>query len=370
MNFPVQFSPGGTWNRWRLCGVAAAAIALFLCAWPARAQNPPPSPIARVEGTDVSVQGPSTPGNDNESKTPSILVGNGSVVTVHAGDARMMFARGGHVDICGPAKFTMLESAGAITLALDFGRIRVQVPASVKLRLFTPRIVATPIDISGGTRDITVGLDRDESLCVLAASGAIQLEHQFSGEKLIVPQDGEFFLNSGQLLPVAGSPGSCQCSAMQPPPPAPAQPPEFAGNVAPASAQPAPASAPATAANPPAVEFNVPAHANEEHPLPAAPKNSAPPAAPPVYTIAAPLSFTAGTPTSAADQPIDTALLIREAQVQPVWQFQGHIDPPDFATAMQHALGEGTVPSEPSAQPAAEPQKKRARIWRLLRKIL
>jgi hypothetical protein len=195
MNSPIQFAlrlPHKEVTRLPLAAYGRAAILLFLVFCPrlTSAQENPPSIIGRIEGTDISVQGPSTPGNDNETSTPSILVGNGSVVIVHAGDARMMLVSGGEVDICGPAKFTLLQSGVAITLALDFGRIRVRLPVSVALRLFTPTIVATPIDISGGARDITVGLDLDDSLCVLAASGALQLEHQFSGEKLIVPQDG------------------------------------------------------------------------------------------------------------------------------------------------------------------------------------
>lgn len=306
MNFPIQFSQRRKGGRGTIApgGAALLLMASLLCGASARAEDTP-NVIGRVAGTDVSVQGPSMPGGENDTHAPSILVGNGSVVTVHAGDARMVLTKGGHIDICGPAKFTMLQSGGAITLALDFGRVRLQVPANVTLRLFTPRIVATPLDISGGTRDVTVGLALDESLCVLATNGAIQLEHQFSGEKLIVPEQGEFFLNGGQLLPVAGKPGSCQCAAMQTAPPVPSsgEPLDYAGNVAPATAQPGPppgagAAQPSSAPN---IEFSVPAHANEEHPATPAPKNNAAPApaAPPVYTVVAPLSFTAGTPLPA-----------------------------------------------------------------------
>ena len=89
--------------------------------------------------------------------------------------------------------------------------MRVQLPAAAQLRIFTPTIVATPIDIGGAPRDFTVGLDLSDSLCVVATSGALRLEHQFTGEGLIVPQSGEFFLAAGKLLPVAGVAGSCQC---------------------------------------------------------------------------------------------------------------------------------------------------------------
>jgi hypothetical protein len=386
MNSPIQFAlrqPRGaatslrvTW--YKRAGILAALLLIFLAPRVSLAQDDQPSIIGRIEGNDISVQGPSTPGNDNETHTPSILVGNGSVVTVHADDARMTLVSGGEVDICGPAKFTMLQSGGAITLALDFGRIRVQLPAGVTLRLFTPTIVATPIDISGGARNITVGLDLDDSLCVLAATGALQLEHQFSGEKLIVPQEGEFFLNAGKLLPVAGKPGSCQCAAIKNRPAgSPSEPQEFAANVQPLTAPPpppalaVPGNAPPAESPAPDVEFSIPAHANESHPL-AQPQRTAPPDPPatvpvstPVYTVVAPLSFSAGTPLPPPDPPIDTVLLVREAQVQPTWEFKGHVDAPNFAVAMQHALGETAAPN----QPPAEPQKKHRGFWGTLKRI-
>jgi len=350
---------------------------LLACAAVANARQSPPSPIGRMEGNDVSVQGGMAPGNDNETITPSILVANGSVVTVHSGQARMTLFSGGEVDICGPAKFTLLQSGGAITLALDFGRMRVQLPAATPLRIFTPSIVATPIDISGGARDVTVGLNLDDSLCVLATSGAIQLEHQFSGEKLIVPQTGEFFLNAGQLLPVVGKPGSCQCAAMQTRPaiPPPAELPEYAlASRTPAAEppQPKPSASPAPQEPPtqPNVEFSIPAHANEAHPAAPTAKNptpAVPPTSEPVYTVVAPpLTFSASSPAPPPEPPLDTFMLVREAHVEPEWEFKGHVDAPNFSEAMQHALGEGGAAPD---QPPAEPQKQHGGFWHVLRRI-
>jgi len=248
--------------------------------------------------------------------------------------------------------------------------------------------VATPLEITGGARDITVGLDQNDSLCVLATSGAIQLEHQFTGEKLIVPQTGEFFLNAGKLLPVVGKAGSCQCAEMESEPlvPAPTEPPDFAKNTAPPSSSdlqrtaalpmnpgpPAAKLAPDASASSSSVEFSIPAHANEAHPVAPAENNaSAAPQVPatsmPTYTVVAPpLSFSAKSPVPPPDPPIDTYLLVREAQVQPAWEFKGHVDPPTFADAMQHALGEGNSNSVP---PAAEPPKKRSGFWGFWRRI-
>lgn len=340
----------------------------------------PSGTVGQIEGSDISVQGPTAAGGPGESAGSGMAVANGSVVIVHAGQARLALLSGGEVDICGPAKFTLLESSGSVTIAVELGRMHVQLPASATLRLFTPTIVATPLEISGGARDITVGLDQDDSLCVLATSGAIQLEHQFSGEKLIVPQSGEFFLNAGKLLPVVGKAGSCQCTGFMPNPLAPPPPQllEHTGNVPPLTVPLPPAVLAGksdTAANPsaapPSVEFSVPAHANEAHPIaPSAEKETSPsapqpPASAPVYTVVAPpLAFSAKDPVPPPDPPIDTFLLVREAQVQPGWEFKGHVDPPTFADAMQRALGENPAGN----QPQAEPRKKRG-FWGFWRRI-
>src|SRR6201997_2573033 len=188
---------------------------LVPCLTPARAQQAPPGAIGRVEGNDVSVEGGSAATNGTATSAPSMFVVNGSVITVHSGQARMTLAGGGQIDICGPAKFTLLQSGPAITLALNFGRIHVRLPAPAQLRIFTPTIVATPIDIGGAPRDFSVGLDLNDSMCVVATGGALRLEQQFTGEGLIVPQAGEFFLEGGKLIPVAGVTGSCQCLSHQ-----------------------------------------------------------------------------------------------------------------------------------------------------------
>ncbi|MGB9068731.1 MAG: hypothetical protein WCC21_09175, partial [Candidatus Acidiferrales bacterium] len=190
-----------------LLPLALIAVAL---AWPGEthAQVARLPVVGHVEGTDISCES-GTPETGQYSTVGTRLdVSDGTVVTVHSGQALLTLVAGGQVDVCGPAKLTLLLSGNAITLALNFGRVRVELPAKTDLRIFTPTLIGTPLDISGGARDVTVGLSLDDSLCVLASSGAIQLEHQFTGEKMIVPQAGEFFLNAGKLVPVAGTPGS------------------------------------------------------------------------------------------------------------------------------------------------------------------
>jgi hypothetical protein len=385
MHSPIQFTRRAATRPGAASGMRAVLLLWLIVACVAlpraQAQQVPPTPIGRVEGNDVTVQGGTAPGSDNETITPRVLVANGSVVTVHSGKARMTLFSGGEVDICGPAKFTLLQSGAAITVALDFGQLHVELPAATPLRIFTPSIVATPIDINGAARDVTVGLNRDDSLCVLATSGAIQLEHQFSGEKLIVPQNGEFFLNAGQLLPVVGKPGSCQCAAMRTRPmlPPSTRPPEYAlESRMPAAEPPQPLPEPPAPASPaaeepsisPNVEFSIPEHANESHPVVPSAKNpapEAPPASAPVYTVVAPpLTFNASSPAPPPEPPLDTFMLVREAHVQPEWEFHGHVDAPDFASAMQRALGEGPTAGD---QPPAEPRKEHGGFWGFLRRI-
>jgi hypothetical protein len=353
---------------------------LVVCSAGLPAQQGPPQTLGRVEGHDISVEGGIAAGTSRATIAPSIFVANGNIITVHSGQARLTLATGGEVDICGPAKLTLLQSGSAITLALNFGRMRVQLPAAADLRIFTPTIIATPIDIGGGPRDVSIGLDLDDSICVLAASGAIQLEHQFTGERLIVPQAGEFFLSAGKLLPVAGVPGSCQCARMaiepqaqpQPIPTPPLAIPEMPlirpteTTQMPTESQPPVASESRPETN---VGFTPLADGNQAHPLVRPEKNEAPPVPPasvPVGVVIAPaLSFSARSPAP-PDPGSDVVLLVREARVDPEWQFNGHVEAPSLAREIERALGEG---SPTTNQPRAEAGKRKRRFWAVLRSI-
>jgi hypothetical protein len=387
MRTPFRF-PG--WSRaFRLASPVLSLAAILSGSMAAWAGDTPSSAVGRIEGKDVSVEDGIRTSAD---ASQGIDVANGNVVTVHSGKARMTLFAGGKVEICGPAKFTVLLSGNAITLALSFGRVRAELPVNTSLRIFTPTIVGTPLDISGGARDVTVGLTIDDSLCVLATSGAVQLEHQFSGEKIIVPQAGEFFLNAGQLLPVAGTPGTCQCLADEhDAAPAPTVP-EFAA-VAPAAVGPQPPSAarPAVAVPAPVLpelrvqpepepvpglQYSVLQHANQGHPLAASAKlgNLAAPPSSFVSQISEvpALVFSSTTPLPPPGPSPDAVLLIREAQVSPEWQFSGHVEAPEFAAAMQHALGErpltSSQPPPAGAQTPAQPKKNKGGFWAALKR--
>ena len=352
---------------------------------PTRAQQVPPGAIGRVEGNDVSIEGGSAASNGTAMSAPSMFVVNGSVITVHSGQARMTLAGGGEIDICGPAKFTLLQSGPAVTLALNFGRMRVQLPAAAQLRIFTPTIVATPIDIGGAPRDFTVGLDLSDSLCVVTTSGALRLEHQFTGEGLIVPQSGEFFLAAGKLLPVAGVAGSCQCASLQarnsapPSQPLPRSPemgltskpqpdppavPELASQppVLPQAEPPPPAEVHAA---PPAIQIRQLADANQLHPNAPAPANEVPDAPAlsiPIYKVVMPpLTFSADAPAPPGEPSTDMILLVRIAHVEPEWQFKGHVEAPQL---------EQVSAREPSRSPSAphSSQKKKGGFWAALKR--
>ena len=335
-------------------------VASLACAQDSRGQQAPPGAIGRVEGNDVSVDNGMTGDNPSGRAAPDspTFVFNGSVLTVHDGKARLTLVAGGQVDICGPAKFTLLQSGPSITLALNFGRVHLQLPASTPLRIFTPTMIATPLDIGGANRDIIAGLDMNDSLCVVATSGAIRLEQQFTGAGLIVPQSGEFFLSAGNLVPVAGTPGSCECTPMRvqslPPPQIPVmgvtsrdqlnveQYPSEAAPVPTPAPKPAPPAA--TAAKEPAPEPNVQlrvlASKNDTHPTLPSPKETAPP--PPVVSvpeykiILPPLVYSASSmPAPPEDPDIGAVLLVRTVHVEPDYQFTGHVEAPHLETVAQ-----------------------------------
>jgi hypothetical protein len=403
--------------------MATILLGVFaFCAAPVRAQQPPPDAVGEVEGNDVTVDGGTAAMVGTSTSAPKMFIANGSVLTVHSGQAVMTLFAGGEVDICGPAKITILRSSGAITLALNFGRMRVQLPPKTSLRVFTPTVIGTPLDISGGARDATMGLNLDDSMCVLAKSGAIQLANQFTDQTLIVPQSGEFFLNAGQLQPVVGKPGSCQCTvaAPQPPPPAPAQLPEFAQTTPPAPAPQAaadvtpltalPVTAPQFAQtipatpvprhstdasptappmiadqrlaaaipaprldepSPPPIEYSVPASVSEAHPVVPAAKQApanAPAGPPPIYTAVLPtLAFSASSPESPGDPTPDMTLLIRTARVEPEWRFTGTVAAPEFVSAMQHSLGVEAGKQPPAADATAP--KRNGGFWARLKRV-
>jgi hypothetical protein len=250
------------------------------------------------------------------------------------------------------------------------------------LRIFTPTIIATPLDVHGATRDITAGLDLDDSLCVTAGSGALLLENQFSGEKLVVPQGGEFSLAQGKLVPVAGAAGACQCVTLESkvviPPPEPT-----IGLTAPAHVEPPPATAATASRNQPlptdtapksSVEYSVLAYANQVHPNAPSPKPAlpAPPATemPDYKVVMPPLTFSASSPEPPPAPTADMILLIRTVHVEPDWEFSGHVEaPPTDNKAKPAANAAGNVKTTPQTTAVQTAPKKKEGFWAKMKKI-
>ena len=84
------------------------------------------------------------------------------------------------------------------------------------------------------------------------------------------------------------------------------------------------------------------------------------------------LVFMAGTPLPPPGPSQDTLLLIGAARVLPEWEFSGRVEPPEFAKAVQQALGEHAVTPQaqdaPPVQPATEPKKKKGGFWAALKR--
>ncbi|MGH9736322.1 MAG: hypothetical protein ACRD8A_17255 [Candidatus Acidiferrales bacterium] len=295
--------------------------------------------VGNIQGDGVSIaSGPSAISVPHDAAATAPIA-NGGVVTLGPGQARLMLTLGGEIDICGPAKFTLLQSGEAITVALDLGTLRLQLRASTTLRVFTPTIIATPVDINGAPDDITLMLGQDDSLCVKAATGALLLESQFTNEKIVVPQTGQFWFEQGRLVPVARSDLNCECllpEARFVPSPSPAAPPitdAMRAQIAAAAPSSSQSVTPESErqAEESGVEYSILAHPNDSHPVASQPKASPtqPPDLMPFYRVdMPPLAFSASSPVPPPASAEQMILLIRTTQVNPDFEFTGHVNPP------------------------------------------
>jgi hypothetical protein len=375
--------------RAALFSLAAVIFASFLFATKAAAQDHwPIGSIAVLEGDDISVIGGNSPVPVAGATT--LYVSSGGVVTVHAGLARLTLSTGSTVDVAGPAKFTVLESGGAFTLALNFGRLHLHLTGATPLRVYAPFVVAIPIAIADEPRDITVGLDLSDLMCVYAAQGAARLEPQFGGEAVLVPQNGELLLPAEKLPPVSAKPGSCRTGTYEPPAAAMPHSSPSSSGPAPASAtnapagssssSSAPASASASASSQPAATnstpapassasdkgFELPANANQSAPIvpPSAQSTPDPPPVPQqpiVKVIMPPLSFSASSPAPPRDNSPQFALVIpADAHVSREWIFSGHVEE---ASVRMRQAGEGDAAGSSTAQ------KKKHGFWSRMRQF-
>jgi hypothetical protein len=276
----------------------------------ARAQAP--ETVGRIEGTTFTATGQVRVMREPGHNSTTLL--SGSEVVVHEGHARLVLTDGSEVDVCGPAKLSLLKSGGAVTLALDYGRIHGRLAPTLPITVYTALATATPVSIASNQRDMVVGLEQQGELCVNAVLGAVRLEHQLTGERLLAPQGAELTVPATSLNSITASPGTCRCDA--PPQPVIVGVNKEAAEAAAAKPKP-PAPAPAVATQPepqraPVGESAPPARPREE---------------PRVIAVMPPLTFDAKNPNPPPPARPEMVRLIREVRAQPATVFRGRVEP-------------------------------------------
>jgi hypothetical protein len=172
--------------------------------------------IGRLSGDDVSVKGAIS--FETENGRTTALLASGSDLTLRSGEAKIDLPEGGEIVLCGPAHLSILKSGlksgAAITIALDYGQVHLRVSGTAQLTVYSPLLIVTPAPI--GTRDIdlTIGLDQKGELCVMAFSGAVRMQEQFSGESTVVPQGGDVQIEGGELRTLRSGARTCSCELL------------------------------------------------------------------------------------------------------------------------------------------------------------
>ena len=177
------------------------------------ADNPRPGDaVGTIEGDSISVEGPMS--LDSVHGQMKTMLRSGSDVHVKSGQARIDLVEGGSITICGPAHFSVLKSAGSLTLALDTGTIHAHIEGSLALTVYTAQIQARPVAIGSGPEEILVGLESSGAMCIHANRGAVRVEQQLTGQSVLIPQNGDVTLTNGQLESLHDSAGKCVCEMM------------------------------------------------------------------------------------------------------------------------------------------------------------
>jgi hypothetical protein len=287
--------------------------------------------VGRIEGDDVEVV--TTTSSGTETNAAPTVVASGSEVTLRSGQALLLLNSGGTVSICGPAHFKMLKSAGAVTLALDYGRVHPALNSAEIFTIFTPTIIATPIAISGARRDLTIGLEESGEMCAVITRGAMRMEPQFSDQGLILPQGGAATLSGGQIETLSADASSCTCdfqrAGMEPP-----------------------------RASPPPREISLLRHVQpSEKKMPGTPPPATVPENAPAYTVVMPaLTYDANSPAMPPDPDPATILLVREVRVQAPAFFRGRVNPAPAPAAADMASSAVPTPAKPEAPREAQLQ--------------
>src|SRR5580692_2882562 len=188
-----------------VCGMVCAGL-LVAAAAP---DQPAGDAVGLIEGQDIRVTGPmSVEVVDGQTKT---ILRSGSDVQVKSGQARISLQEGGQISICGPAHFSVLKSAGALTLALESGAIHARVDREPALTVYTAEIQAQTMAIGDDPRDVLVGFASPGMMCIHTYRGALRVEQQLSGRSVIVPQGVDVMLANAQIDTMRNGTGQCKC---------------------------------------------------------------------------------------------------------------------------------------------------------------
>lgn len=348
----IQSKYRAAWMKIFAVTVLAAAAALSIRNAHISAQDFP-AVIGRIEGDDLEVATQTPSGIEKDAG--STVVASGSDVTLHSGHALLLLNGGGQVSVCGPAHFKLIKSSGALTLALDYGRVHSSLESPDEFTIYTPTIVATPIAISGGLRDMTVGLEQNGGMCVLTERGAMRVEPQFSEQSMIIPQGGTVSLAGGQIQSLQADASSCSC--------------EF-----PRAHMEAPVSTPPPRSNSSRDIGALSAPLPPERKRAGTTPPPSEPAGEPVYTVLMPpLSFDANSPEPPPSPAPETILLVREVRLRPTVEFRGHVNPAPIPVAAHPAVVAPATPAPPPApsedRPPAPPPNLLDRVRTFFRKL-
>jgi hypothetical protein len=217
-----KFACGASYiNNWKrlIFWAWLPVLSLLICqpetgAAQAASPNPPARQevIGRLAGDDVSVAG--AIGYDTENGRTTALLASGSDLTLRSGQAKIDLPDGGDIIICGPAHLSVVKSGPAITIALEYGQVHLQVGGTAQITVYTALLVVTPEAIGDRGRDLAVGLDQNGQLCVTALFGAVRIEEQFTAEKLVVPQGGDIEIDGGELNALRSGSRKCSCELL------------------------------------------------------------------------------------------------------------------------------------------------------------
>lgn len=318
-----------------LAGVCAMVCAGIFVAVAAAPDQPAGDAVGLIDGEDIAVTGPMSV--EIVGGTAKTILRSGSDVRVKSGSARISLVEGGQISICGPAHLSVLKSGGAVTVALESGAIHARLEQEPKLSVYTAQIQGQPVAIGDEPRDFLVGFEGAGLMCVRTYRGAMRLEHQLSGQSVMVPQGADITLTNGQIESLVNGAGHCKCELQIAKAPAvPTIPP--AVNFAPAGSK-------ETASTDTAVNPGEATSANDKP----AQKTE------PIYTVdMPPLRFDANAKVQPEPDP-RLMVIVRRVRVRPTLIFQGTVEGGTVAAAVVAPQAPvASAPAKPAAAPPAQ----------------